>query len=236
MIYEWKLDGEVRNFGDALQEVIVPAVIRSQFAEDSEKMYFTIGSVICNDVIDETLRLGLTPVFLNCGWRGESLDPELVRQSEFYGARGPHTQMELSAHGVQVEVTGDPGYEVPKLFVKGQPNGLAMVIRHIKDPADYNKDAIFELKADAIFSPVVETYDDIVEMIQKISGARFVLAGSMHAAIIAHAYGIPFAPFSSGYVDCLPKWRDWMADAGLGEPVFCSNVVEGREWYRSIKS
>lgn len=235
MIFEWRLDGKVRNFGDALNEVLLPANIRKQWMDDPERMFFSIGSVICNEVIDETLRMGALPVFVGCGWRGESLDPDLVAKCSFIGARGPHTQAELARHGVEVQVTGDPAYEIPKLFVRGEPNALAICIRHIKDPADYNKDSIFELKADALFSPVVETYEDIVEMIQKISGARFVLAGSMHAAIVAHAYGVPFAPFSSGYVDCPPKWADWFAHQGWGEPVWVKDVFEGREWYRSIK-
>ena len=229
------MDGKVRNFGDALNEVLLPANIRKQWMDDPEKMYFPIGSVICNEVMDETLRLGVRPVFVGCGWRGESLDPKLVAQSSFIGARGPHTQAELAKHGVEVQVTGDPAYEIPKLFVRGEPNALAICIRHIKDPADYNRNSIFELKADELMTPVVETYEDIVGMIQKISGARFVLAGSMHAAIVANAFGVPFAPFSSGFIDCPFKWTDWFAERGWGEPVWVKDVFEGREWYRSIK-
>lgn len=233
MLYEWRLDGTTRNFGDALNEVLLPANIRKEWMDDKERMFFPIGSHIYNETIDETLRFGAKPVFVGCGWRGESLDPDLVAQASFHGARGPHTQAELAKHGVEVHVTGDPAYELPKLFPSGQPNALAICIRHIQDPADYNKDSIFELKADALFSPVVDTYEDIVEMIQKISGARFVLAGSMHAAMVAHAYGVPFAPFSSGYIDCPPKWFDWFAAVGIEEPQWVSNVFEGREWYRT---
>ena len=232
MLYEWKLDGVTRNFGDALNEVLLPANIRKEWIDDPERMFFPIGSVICNEVIDETLRLGAKPVFVGCGWRGEDLDQSLVDQASFHGARGPHTQAELAKRGVEVQVTGDPAYEIPKLFLRGEPNALAICIRHINDPADYNKDSIFELKADALFSPVVDGYEDIVDMIKQISGARFVLAGSMHAAIVAHAYGVPFAPFSSGYINCPTKWYDLFASIGVSEPQWVSNVVEGREWYR----
>ena len=234
MIYEWKLDGDIRNFGDALPEVLFPQMILAEWENDPETMYFPIGSVICNEVMDETLRQGFTPVFMNCGWRGEELDDDLVAQCEFLGARGPHTQEELARHGIDVEVTGDPAYSLPQLYAKGAPNALAMVVRHIKDNHDYNKDSIFELKADALFSPVVDTHQDILDMIQKISGARFVLAGSMHAAMVAHAYGVPFAPLMSDYIDCPSKWFDWFAQADLGNPVFVNDVVEGREWYRSV--
>jgi hypothetical protein len=197
-------------------------------------MYFLIGSVICNEIIDETLEAGYTPIFINCGWRGGELDDDLLAQCEFRGARGPHTQEELARHGIDVEVTQDPAYELPILYAKGSPNGLAMVVRNINDSSGYDQNSIHELKADVLFSPVVENRDDILEFIQKISGARFVLSGSMHACMVAHAYGIPFAPLFSDYVDCPPKWFDWYAAKGLGNPVFVSNIVEGRQWYNSL--
>jgi hypothetical protein len=234
MIYEWKLDGEVRNFGDALPEVLYPSAMLDELHEDQDNMYFLIGSVICNTVIDETLRSGYTPVFINCGWRGEELDDDLLAQCEFKGARGPHTQAELEKHGIDVDVTHDPAYELPNLFKKGAPNGLAMVVRHIMDESDYNQESIRQLGADALFSPVVDSYEDIIEFINQISGARFVLAGSMHAAMVAHAYGVPFALLLSDVVDCPPKWFDWFAAEGLGNPVFVNNISEGRKWYNSL--
>lgn len=236
MIHEWKLDGVSRNFGDALYELLLPEQVYDDFGRDTENLYFPIGSVICNEIMLASLAQGLKPVFINCGWRGEMLDPELVAESEFIGARGPYTQQELLRHGIEVDVTHDPAYQLPDTVAKGTPNALAIVVRHIEDQSDYNQNSIFELKADAIFSPVVETKQDIIEFVQKISGARFVLAGSMHAAIVAHAYGVPFAPMrgEDGYVNCPPKWWDWFAAEGLGNPVFCENVVEGREWYRSL--
>jgi len=236
VIHEWKMDGVTRNFGDALYEVLLPEGVYKDFAEDTEHLYFPIGSVISTRHIIAALAQDLTPVFINCGWRGEMIQPDLIQQSKFIGCRGPYTQRELARHGVEVEVTHDPAYQLPEFVPKGAPNALAIVVRHIADPSDYNQQSIFELKADAVFSPVVETKEDIIEFVQKISGARFVLAGSMHAAIVAHAYGVPFAPLRADddYIDCMPKWFDWMAAEGLGKPKFCKDVVEGREWYRSL--
>jgi hypothetical protein len=234
VIYEWKLDGETRNFGDALYEVLLPAKVRKEWEDDLVKLYFPIGSVICNEVIRESLDQGFEPIFYNCGWRGEELNPDLVAQCEFYGARGPHTQAALLRAGVSVDITGDPAYALPGSIPAGEPNGLALCIRHIMDPSDYTPNTIFEYKVDALFTPAVENKEDIVEVIEKISGARFVLAGSMHAAIVAHAYGVPFALMGGEYIDCPPKWADWFAQAGLGEPVWVENIVEGRGWYNEV--
>lgn len=234
MIYEWKLDGEVRNFGDTLYEILLPPDLRTNWENDVRGLHFPIGSVICDEVIQESLAQGFEPNFYNCGWRGEEIHPELAAQSKFYGARGPHTKAALARAGVEVEVTGDPAYELPQTIVAGEPNGLAICVRHIKDPSDYTPNTIFEYKADAFFSPVVQDVNDIIEFIEKISGARFVLAGSMHAAIVAHAYGVPFALLGGDYIDCPAKWADWLASVGLGEPHWVENVVEGREWYNDV--
>lgn len=235
MIYEWRMDGESRNFGDALPEVLLGEERYARWAANERFMFFPIGSVICDEVISETLDTGYEPVFIDCGWRGESLDPDLVAQSLFLGARGPHTRDELAAHDVRVQVTGDPAYGITGLVAPGKPNALAMAVRHIKDPSDYSSDSAFELKADALFTSVVESSEDVVDFVRTLSGARFVLAGAMHAAVVAHAYGVPFAALGSQYVDCPPKWADWFASIGLGEPVFVSDVFEGREWYRSVE-
>lgn len=235
MIYEWKLDGHIRNFGDALHEVLVPQKQHYEWYIDDKNMHFLLGSVIDNKVIKRTLQSGLRPVFHGCGWRGEPLDHGLVEQCDFIGVRGPYTQEELARHGIDTVITKDPAYQLPHLVAQGEPNGLALVIRHIKDTTETNPNTIHELKADAMFKPTVEDKGDIVEFIQKVTGARFVLTGSMHAAIVAHAYKVPFALLNSEYIDCPPKWEDWLASVDLGSPVFVDNIIEGREWYNSVK-
>lgn len=235
VIYEWKLEGHTRNFGDALHEVLVPQKQHYEWYVDSKNMHFLLGSVIHNKVIKQTLQQGLRPVFHGCGWRGEPLNEDLVQQCDFIGVRGPYTQEELARCGIDTIVTKDPAYQLPHIVAPGAPNGMALVIRHIKDDTETTPNTIHELKADATFRPTVEDRTDIIEFVQKVSGARFVLTGSMHAAITAHAYGVPFALLESDYIDCFPKWQDWLASVDLGSPVFVKNIIEGREWYNSVK-
>ena len=225
------MDGVVRNYGDALAELITPPSVYKMWAEDENHMFFPLGSVICNEIMEESLDLGLRPVFITCGWRGEELDTELVEMCEFRAVRGPNTQAELARHGVEVEVVRDPAYVLPTLLAKAQPNGLAFVMRHILDPSDYNAFTAHEYGADEIYSATVETVEDTIRIAHKISGARFVLTGAMHVAMTAHAYGVPFALLDGPYIDCLPKWYDWFASVDLGEPVFVNSIVEGRQWY-----
>jgi hypothetical protein len=234
LIYEWKLDGEIRNFGDALYEVFLDDATKENWQNNEEVMYFPIGSVIVNEVIEETLDQGFKPFFMSCGWRGEPLDKSLIKHCTFIGARGPQTQAELERVGVSVSITMDAAYAIPPLVKQGEPNGLTLCIRHIKDPTDYTPNSSFEIGTDALFSPVVQDKQDVLDLVEKISGARFILAGSMHAAIIADAYGVPYAPFSSSYVDCPPKWQDWLASINVTDVEWVGTIIEGRKWHQKI--
>jgi len=233
MIYEWKLDGVTRNFGDALPEVLLDPPTYRKWSMDADRVHFPIGSTIENSHLKRAFEGGKIPVFHGCGWRGESLEPELVKIAEFHGVRGPDTQAELRKHGIETEVTLDPAYELPKILPKAGPNGLAFAVRHILDKSDYTLNSIHELGADALFSPVVEDDTDIIAFIEKVSGARFVLSGSMHAAIVAHAYGVPFALLNGDYIDCPPKWHDWLGSVGVTDVRFVDNVRDGRAWHNS---
>jgi hypothetical protein len=233
MIYEWKLDGIVRNFGDALPEVFLPSNTFQEWQEDEIIMHFPIGSVIDNWTINNALEYGFKPVFHGCGARGTELDTALLEQCSFVGVRGPRTRDELLKHGIDTKVVLDPAYKIKGKIVAGSPSGLALVIRHIQDTSDYSQDSIQELGADALFSPAVDTKQDVISLAQKISGARFVLAGSLHAAIIAHCYDVPFALLDTGFVDCPFKWWDWLNSVGVTDVQWVDNVIDGRAWYRS---
>jgi hypothetical protein len=235
MIYEWKMDGEVRNFGHAIYELTYQKGQLDVWDQDDERLYFLNGSYVQENFIEEALDLEMDPVFVDCTWRGEYVDDFLAEQCYFWGVWGRNTAEMLESVGVEVEVNYNPIYNLPEKYGRSKPNALAAVVRNIKDPSDYSKDAVFSLKADGLFSPVVENRDDMIEMIKMVSGARFVLSGSVHVAMVADAYGIPFAPFSAdGFVDCPEKWEDWLTSMGIEELAFCANVPEGREWYQSV--
>ena len=68
--------------------------------------------------------------------------------------------------------------------------------------------------------------------VARIIGARFVLTGSLHGAILAQAYGVPWAAYDDGFVDSPPKWSDWAAYLGV-EIAFTKTLTEGRAWWES---
>jgi hypothetical protein len=68
-------------------------------------------------------------------------------------------------------------------------------------------------------------------MVDRIVASSFVLAGALHAAIIAQAYGIPWAAWAGSKIDCPAKWLDWFDYLGI-EGTHVSNRSEGEAWWQ----
>jgi hypothetical protein len=68
-------------------------------------------------------------------------------------------------------------------------------------------------------------------LVDAICSSRFVLTGSLHCAIIAHAYGIPWAPLNDGYINLPAKWLDFGSSIGV-RAGFCPNAAEGVGWWK----
>ena len=231
MIHEWRPDGDTRNFGDALTELladIMPFASAQEMYSSTDKKYFLIGSVIDNEIIINTLLQGYTPVFVNCGWRGQPLSKILTDQCEFVGCRGPITQAELDRVGVSVEVTLDSAYLLKdSITARVDKNKKVLTFPHL-------------LSSEGSKSPTsVKTKQNIVKTMKDISAADFVLGGAMHACIVAHMYEVPFAPYVANdfYVDASTKWKDWLESIGIPQENlrFARTEEEGRGWYESNK-
>lgn len=237
MIWEWKLPTGERNYGDALWEHVgaMSTSMLRVYKNDTQHAHCLIGSYIDNTVIDEILHSGHAPVFHHCGWRGNELDPKLAAASIFLGSRGPATQRALARAGIDVELTADPARYTPRVIPAGTPNNTALFIPHALDP---QRDAYRASKVgvDLVIPPVVNTARDTVNLTKLISGANFVLAGALHAAIVAHAYNVPFAFYQGrdgGYLDCPAKWDDWLEWLGIDTAGhnYHSHSADGIDWW-----
>jgi len=243
VIYEWTPEGVPlmggrpegdRNFGDALIDVVYDIQERIRFYSDPEIVYCLMGSVITNTVIEEILRENKKPVFIRCGYRGDPLNSSLLEQCSFFGVRGVKTQEALRRYGIDTWLGMDPGYDVPLSVPQGDANARILMIPHILDP-NRDKYQAKDFGADMIVKPIVTTEKSIIDIVRLISGARFVLTGSLHGAIIAHAYKVPFGLFSTDHVDCPFKWQDWAETMGISPIKFFDNVTDARHWYlRSV--
>jgi hypothetical protein len=85
--------------------------------------------------------------------------------------------------------------------------------------------------ADTMIHPVVAASEDALrDILDQIASADFVLTASLHAAIIACAYGRPFAFWDNGHIDIPFKWQDFAGSIGI-PTTFVKNLAEGRRLY-----
>ena len=242
MIYEWRPSPDYRNYGDALGEIVVEALKNGLSSErdtldNSEIMYFPIGSVIQDVYIESTLNLGMTPIFVGCGWDGKELTPELAKQAKYLGCRGPETKAALERAGVSnIPVYGDTAYvALDYLNIAVEKTYSTLLIPHVGSE-DYDLKAS---QAEHLMLPRVVTRQDIVDMASCIAGASFILSYAMHACITAHAYRVPFAPYATEENKkngLSKKWYDWFASIGVNAPQveLCSTLEEGLDWYERV--
>jgi hypothetical protein len=227
--------GPVQNMGDFLSELFLARIATA--GPQKYSRIRLIGSVISETVIRLDLRAAgasqeAALAYWGCGQRDEHIiDAKLRARCRFHGVRGPLTRTRLGLP--ENTVTGDPALLLPLLHEPELLPGLAgrtICIPHFHDPAPDAR-ILEQSRAQFVIRPQLPpSLDALLQMIDVICSAEFVLAGALHAAIIACAYRRPFAYYIEDYVDLPFKWLDFAASVNI-PAVFARNVQEGwRAW------
>jgi len=226
----WTQGEKVKNFGDVLTECLIDQLLIAPIFQADR--YRLIGSALDEALLAEDLRrLGnphATLACWGCGARSERpLSIELRQRVFLFGVRGP---LSRDALGLPADTPiGDPGLLVPLIYHPTEmPEmlGRTLCVPHFHEPLS-NLQLHEKTGADQILRPQVTSSSEAQRLIDAIFSADFVLAGSLHAAIIACAYNRPFAFMNAGYLDTPFKWRDFAASINL-QAEFFESVETGR--------
>jgi glycosyltransferase involved in cell wall biosynthesis len=235
----WRQRDPIQNMGDYLSELFVLRVAAAPLVRYSRIRL--IGSVLSNFIIEQDLAAGAAQPgalvgYWGCGLRDE--DPvrtDLRARCRFHGVRGPLTRDLL---GLPADTPlGDPALLLPLLHTPRPAPTLAgrtICVPHINDDTS-DRPLLAGTGADVVVRAAVpRSIEALLETIDAIAAAEFVLAGALHAAIIACAYQRPFAYYDSGNIDLPFKWRDFSASVDI-PTVFVCSVTEGlRIWDTQI--
>ena len=199
------------------------------------------GSCIEDDYPDVNLKdhelgdQGNRTVFWGCGLREKSDIRNLSRQHcDFLAVRGPLTRAML---GLGIEVpTADPVLLLPAIYQPASSQTNARSLLLVPDANDSRSDdELCSISGSTdILRPVVHKSDHAIQdFIDQILKPEFVLCGCLSSAMIAAAYGRPFAFWDSGKIRAPFQWEDFAASIQV-PCAFQFTFDEASRFYREV--
>lgn len=149
--------------------------------------------------------------------------------------RGPMTK---SFYGIEGDILlGDPGYLASYFFKFPIEEKKNVFIQFYYDKVAKKIDGADVHLSSLLPAPIDNSFFNVLK---NISNAKIVLTGSMHIAVAAHSYGVPWALVSKEHTDLANewKWHDTLSNIGIDKEdiKLCNSVEEGFEWWNSIKT
>jgi succinoglycan biosynthesis protein ExoV len=202
------------NFGDDLNLWLWDALLPGWRDWPASGTLVGVGTILKRGFLPEGPKL-----VLGSGV-GYGTAPDVSRDGpwDFRAVRGPRTAQALGlppetaiADGAVMIPTLPEFHGIPRT---GPDTGEVVFVPHYKSVPLYDWPAICAKAGIAYQTPSADARD----VIRRLAGARAVIAESMHAAIIADAFGTPWRGVSitSGFNHF--KWSDWAESLGLEPP------------------
>jgi len=259
--YYFSQNTRLKNLGDCIAEIVVDylgyKLIRCGIENNvtnAGRCLMPMGSVLDNNSLN---RFSLPIDIWGCGSKGNWINPPNLARLRIHAVRGP-----LTANALKLPADipmGDPALLLPLIATSEMAkHGKTLVVPHLSQTSQQN--AFRRCKAtgcdDMLITQVylapiypnslktiLQMTKDYVHLrrfpqslwegINTIAGASFVLTASLHGAIIAQAFEVPWAAYTDDYIDSPFKWYDWAAYCGV-ELNFVRNLEQGRQWWHAI--
>ncbi len=226
----------------------------SPLVQNPRRCLIVIGSLLTE------LDLGSLPVSLDvwgCGWKGVCPPSAALAKLRIHAVRGPHT---VAGLGLPANTPmGDPALLLPHLAPRTiQAHNLTLVVPHIQRMGLMSTGKRRRLTGcdELLSTQVIQAHQvgqpgwqrQVLSLgkawlrlgvrpyqpwgaVERIAGASFVLTGSLHGAILAQTYGVPWAAYDDGYINVPAKWLDWAAYLGI-RLSFVKSLIEGERWWQ----
>lgn len=234
---------------------LVPRTATNALVHNRARCLLVIGSLLTEL---DLAGIGLPLDVWGCGWKGVCPPSAMLAQLRIHAVRGPHT---VAGLGLPANTPlGDPALLLPILAPRPMSShGRTVVVPHIHRTKFMAAglrcrltgcDELLStqvIQAQAIRNPgglrqalsLGKSWlrlglrpQTLWGAIARIAGAAFVLTGSLHGAILAQAYGVPWAAYDDGYVNAPAKWLDWAAYLGV-DLEFVPTLAAGQQWWQT---
>jgi succinoglycan biosynthesis protein ExoV len=211
------------NFGDELNRWLWPELFGDAGSDARDDVLFVgIGTIL-----DQNLPAARVTIIFGTGAGYTSVPRDMVPYSarwRIYGVRGPLTARALKLD--QRFAMTDPAILLATLpeFSALDRRGT-LFIPHWKSVRYGHWEAICNNLGIEFINPC----QDSRSVVRRIASAEKVIAESMHAAIIADAFRVPWVPVALSREISPFKWADWASSVGLSYSPAClpaSNRIE----------
>lgn len=214
----WRPNDGRRNFGDELSPLVVRYMLEKKgidWRTRPSARLLAIGSIIHlaknGDVIwGSGVHFNFTP------------DWDNLRDLDVRSVRGPLSRHIFRAHGIDCPKSfGDPGLLVSKIL----PCDRSSRIPYIVIP-NLNDLGLFRDEKNLV-SPLLKAE----KLIQLICQAELVIGSSLHAIVLADAYGIKAQlVLPPGHRDSIQKYEDYYLGTGRQQFQFAESVKEALDF------
>ena len=220
LVYWVPRGGAAQNFGDHLAHIVVTKILADAglFLEQAvprPARLLTIGSILHRAIDGDTI--------WGSGVNG-LMDPKrhTFTHLDVRAVRGPKTREFLAQRGIDApETYGDPGLLVERLLPQWRDRKRTR--RYVFVPNMHDL-PITQGWGEAVspFSPWNVCFDRIAE-------SELVIASSLHALVVAEAYGIPARYVRLSETEGLFKYEDYVLGTGRPDLEFARTIDEALE-------
>jgi succinoglycan biosynthesis protein ExoV len=198
---------QVPNFGDDLNAFLWKGLAPELFDDDPQVGFVGIGTIIgmpCGD-------LKRLHVF-STGIGNDRPEAWRDKQVEYWCVRGPISARMLKLPADRAITDGAILTPLVEGFPKGATGtGGTLVIPHFQTLDHPGWPEVARLTGYELLDPRADPRD----VIARIAGAKLVLTESLHGAVLADVYGIPWVAFATSKNFGVTKWVDWTHSLGL---------------------
>jgi succinoglycan biosynthesis protein ExoV len=198
------------NFGDDLNTWIWDVLLPGWRDWDPDVTFFGVGTLLNSQSLTGLQGRRILVAGTGVGY-GLPYSGPIFPEWDIRSLRGP-----LSARALGLdEALGllDPAIMIPEFpeFRDLPRTGRALFVPHIASTRRHN----WAPACDRLNIDFISPSEDSKRVIRALAGASLVLAESMHAAIIADAFRVPWIPVSVSGSFNGAKWQDWARSLGM---------------------
>jgi succinoglycan biosynthesis protein ExoV len=237
-LYYWSADNKQVNFGDYISLYLYEKLIKQNMTKD-QILLLGVGSILNTPLLTKVLeaKSDLTELHV---WGSGARSPNGPKLSwlktkivtHIYGVRGYHTARSLNC--TPELAIGDPAFLLPTLIRPGTSlrGKYLTFVPHISqcNTSIAAESLLLDSHCERLLKPLIDPTPDALEnFVDELCSSSFILTNSLHGAILAQAYGIPYAYGKvGGYLNCPFKWKDHSSIIGV-ECCFASNINQAKD-------